>query len=221
MIVRRDASVIVRQIGLLALATILLLTVIRFSGTLAVAYGQERAQLQGLAVLAITLCWAMERIAGVRKIRQARVLQMAAACLLIIFFNSTYLISVVLGGQTSVNLANSGPAFEYFYTTQPEIASAQWLGKNIRLGQQLVYSDEYGQVPIAATIGIQPGFFADLTPLTLNRNAWVYASRSNTVNGRAFALYDQHLATYAFPSDFLSSHYNLVYTNGSSEVFHR
>jgi uncharacterized membrane protein len=220
MIVRRDASVIMRQIGLLALATILLLTVLRFSGTLAVTYGQERAQLQGLAVLTITLCWVMERIAGVRKVRQARVLEIAVACLVIVFFNSTYLISVVFGGQTSVNLANSGPAFEYFYTTQPEIASAQWLGKNIQHGQ-LVYSDEYGQVPIAAAIGIQQGLFADLTPLTLNQNAWVYASRSNTVNGRAFALYRQHLATYAFPYDFLFSHYNLVYTNGSSEVFHR
>ena len=62
MIVRRDSSVIVRKIGLLALATILLLTLLRFSGTLAVAYGQERAQLQGLVFLAITLCWAMDKI---------------------------------------------------------------------------------------------------------------------------------------------------------------
>jgi uncharacterized membrane protein len=220
MIVRRDASVITREIGLLALATTLLLTVLRFSGTLAVAYGQERAQLQGLAVLAIALCWIMERLAGARRVRHARVLGVAATGLMIVFFNSTYLVSVVFGGQTSVNLANSGPAFEYFYTTQPEIASAQWLGKNIQPGQ-LVYSDEYGQVPIAATISIQQGLLPDLTPLTLNQNAWVYASRSNTVNRRAFALYRNHLATYAFPYDFLVSHYNLVYTNGSSEVFHR
>ena len=220
MIVRRDSSVIVREIGLLALATISLLTLLRFSGTLAVAYGQERAQLQGLAILTITLCWTMERFAGALKVRQTRILQAAAICLMIVFFNSTYMISVVFGGQTSVNLANSGPAFEYFYTTRPEIASAQWLGENIQPGQ-LVYSDEYGQVPIAATIGIQQGFFADLTPLTLNQNAWIYASRSNTINGLAFALFHNHIATYVFPYRFLISHYNLVYTNGSSEVFHR
>jgi hypothetical protein len=113
-------------------------------------------------------------------------------------------------------------AFERFYTTAPELASAQWLG-NAVLGRpgQLVYADEYGQLPLAAVTGLQQGLFLDLTPATLNRHAWVYASRSNIVNGRAFALYNDHLATYAFPSGFLDANYDLVYTDGSSEVFHR
>jgi hypothetical protein len=49
----------------------------------------------------------------------------------------------------------------------------------------------------------------------------VYATRTNVVDGRAFALYQQHLATYVFPERFLADNYDLVYTNGSSEVFHR
>jgi hypothetical protein len=68
---------------------------------------------------------------------------------------------------------------------------------------------------------IQSGLYLDITPLTLNRQAWVYATRTNVVDGRAFALYQQHLATYVFPSVFLADNYDLVYTNGSSEVFHR
>lgn len=219
LILRRDVSVIARQVGLLALATTLLLTVLRFSGTLAVTYGQERAQLQGLVLLAIALCWTMQGIAGARKKRQTRALAVTAACLAVVLTNTTYLVSV-LGGGTSVNLANKGPAFEYFYTTAPEIASAQWLGENVRPGQ-LVYADEYGQVPLVAVTGMQQGLFVDLTPQTLNQNAWVYASRTNIINGRAFALYKNHIATYVFPAGFLSTHYNLVYTDGSSEVFHR
>lgn len=220
MILRRNASLIVRQVGLLALATTLLLTVLRFSGSLAVTYGQERAQLQGLTLLAIALCWTMEGFAGVRKTRQTHVLTVAAICLAVVLFNTTYLMSAVLGGENSVNLANSGPAFEYFYTTAPEIASAQWLGEYVRPGK-LVYTDEYGQVPLVAVTGIQQGLFVDLTPMTLNQHAWVYASRTNVVDGRAFALYKEHLATYVFPANFLSANYNLVYTNGTSEVFHR
>jgi uncharacterized membrane protein len=220
MIFRRDASGITRQIGLLALATTLLLTVLRFSGTLAVTYGQERAQLQGLVLLGVALSWTLQGFFGAHKRRQTYVAILVSACLAVVLFNTTYLISPVLGGETSVNLANNGPAFEYFYTTAPEIASAKWLGENVRPGQ-LVYSDEYGQVPLVAVTGIQQGLFVDLTPLTLNQNAWVYASNTNVADGRAFALYNENIASYVFPTGFLSANYNLVYTDGTSEVFHR
>jgi uncharacterized membrane protein len=220
MVLRRKASIIARQIGLLALLTTFLLTVIRFSGTLAAAYGQERAQLQGLMLLAVALSWTMQGLAGVRKGRQIRVLAVTTASLVVVFVNTSYLAGAILGGQTSVNLANSGRAFEYFYTTTPELASAQWLGKAVLPGQ-LVYSDEYGQLPLSAATGIEHGLILDLTPLTLNQQAWVYASRTNVIDGRAFALYNQHIATYLFPAGFLNANYNLVYTDGSSEVFHR
>jgi uncharacterized membrane protein len=220
MVLRRKASVITRQMGLLALVTTLLLTVLRFSGTLALAYGEERAQLQGLVLLAIALCWTMEGLASRGKGWNRGVVTAAAACLAVVFANTTYLVGALLGGGTSVNLANSGVAFEYFYTTEPEFASAQWLGSNARPGQ-LVYADEYGQLPLIAVTGIQRGLILDLTPLTLNQHAWVYASRTNIMNGRAFALYNDSLATYFFPARFLDSNYDLVYTDGTSEVFHR
>jgi uncharacterized membrane protein len=220
MVLRRKASVITRQVGLLAIVTTFLLTVLRFSGTLAAAYGQERAQLQGLVLLAIALCWTMQSFAGIRKERQTRVLAVTVACLAVVLVNTTYLVGAVLGGEISANLANSGAAFEYFYITAPELASAQWLADAVRPGQ-LVYTDEYGQLPVAAVTGMQQGLFLDLTPLTLNQHAWIYASRTNVTDDRAFALYNEHLATYVFPADFLSANYDLVYTNGSSEVFHR
>jgi uncharacterized membrane protein len=220
MILRRNASVITRQIGLLAFATTLLLTVLRVSGTLAITYGQERAQLEGLVLLAIALCWTLQGLSGASKKRQTRILTLASGCLAVVLFNTTYLMSSALGGETSVNLANSGPAFEYFYTTAPEIASAQWLGENVRSGQ-IVYADEYGQVPLVAVTGMQQGLFVDLTPLTVNQNAWVYASNTNVVDGRAFALYNEHIASYVFPARFFSANFNLVYTDGTSEVFHR
>jgi hypothetical protein len=189
MVLRRKASLLTRQIGLAALAATVLLTVIRFSGTLAAAYGQERAQLQALVVLAV------------------------------VFVNTVYLVGAVLGGATSVNLTNSGPVFEYFYVTAPEIASAHWLGGQFRVGE-LVYADEYGQVPLAAGTNITEGLMTDLTPRTLASQAWVYASQANVLHDRAFALYNNQLATYKFPAAFLDANYDMVYTNGSSEVFH-
>jgi hypothetical protein len=220
MVLRRNSSLLTKQIGLLALVTTLLLTLIRFSGTLATAYGQERAQLQGLVLLAVSLCWTVQGLAVVRRAWQARILAMATGCLAVVLISTTYLAGAVLGGGTSANLANSGAAFEYFDTTTPELASAQWLGNAIVPGQ-LVYADEYGQLPLVAMTGIQNGLLLDLTPRTLNDQAWVYASRTNVTDGRAFGLYNDSFATYVFPAGFLSANYNLVYTDGSSEVFHR
>ena len=220
MVLRRETSVITRQVGLLALVTTLLLTILRLSGTLAVAYGQERAQLQGLMLLAVALCWIMQHPADARPIWQSRVLAGAAACLAVVLINTSYLLGAVLGGGTSANLTNSGAAFERFYTETPEFAAAQWLGKCVVPGQ-LVYADEYGQLPLDEVTNIQHGLVLDLTPMTLNQHAWVYASRANVINGRAFALYNDHTATYVFPANFILGNYDLVYTDGSSEVFHR
>lgn len=216
----RGASVVARQVGLLAFVMTLLLLVIRFSGTLAEAYGQERAQLQGLTLLAIALCWMMQGLTGGRKARQARVLAVAAACLAVVLINTSYLAGAVLGGGTSVNLGNSGVAFEQFYTTTPEFAAARWLGEWVGPAQ-LVYADEYGQLPLDEVTGIQHGLMLDLTPETLDAHAWVYASHTNVIDGRAFALYNHQIATYVFPATFLGAYYDLVYANGSAEVYHR
>ena len=122
-----------------------------------------------------------------------------ACCLAVVFVNTVYLVGAVLGGATSVNLSNYGPAFQYFYTTGAELASARWWGYRYRIGD-LVYADEYGQVPLAAATKISTGLLTDLTPKTLNSHAWVYASQANVRHGYAFALYNEHLATYVFPS---------------------
>ena len=62
---------------------------------------------------------------------------------------------------------------------------------------------------------------SDLTPLTLNQHAWVYASRTNIIDHTAEVLFNNSRVTYSFPAAFLDANYDVVYTNGSSEVFHR
>ena len=87
-----------------------------------------------MVLLAVALCWTFQALTGLRTGRQARVRVLAARCLAVVFVNTVYLVGAVLGGATSVNLSNSGPAFQYFYTTSPEIASAKWLGHAFRPG---------------------------------------------------------------------------------------
>jgi hypothetical protein len=217
---RRKVPIIARQIGLLTMATLVFLVAIRFSGTLATFYNAPRALLQAMVFLDIPLFWCLQAWAGQRKLRQACAATAGAALITVIFVVGNGLVGAVLDGGTATNLANSGGDFEQFYTTTQELASAAWLGSQVRSGQ-LVYADAYGELPLVSVTGISTGLLLDVTPETLNSHAWVYASPANVVDGRASASFKDHSVRYVFPSRFLNANYNLVYTNGSSEVYNR
>jgi uncharacterized membrane protein len=221
MMLRRGVPLVARQIGLVGVATLVFLIAIRLSSTLASAYNQERALVQALAILAVTLCWCMEGVAGRGPRRQLAVLAVAAGSLAVLFISSSGLMGAALGGGTAVNLASSGEDFERYYMTVPELASASWLGRSVQPGQ-LVYADRYAELRLFAMTAISRSqLISDVTPLSINQRAWVYASQANTVDGRARALWDGRAVIYEFPSAFLNKYFNVVYTNGSSEVFQR
>ena len=60
-----------------------------------------------------------------------------------------------------------------------------------------------------------------LTPGTLDQHAWIYASSVNVLDGRARGIAGDRYATYRFPSRFIGDHWNTVYANGTSAVYHR
>jgi uncharacterized membrane protein len=219
-VLRRKSSFIMWQVGLLALAAVMMLAVTKLSATLADFYNWERALLQALVVLAITLCWPLQLLDGLRKRHHDGLLAVVAASFTVILIVASGLAGVALGGGTSVNLANSGEAFNRFYVTGPELAAAGWLGKAARPGQ-LVYADRYAQLRLFAMTGSTLDLIGDVTPQTLNQHAWVYADRTNVLGHSAEVLFNNSAVMYMFPAGFLDSNYDLVYTNGSAEVFHR
>ena len=216
---RRKTPPVARQFALLGAGTLVALGAIRFSGTIASEYNQQRAFVQAFAALAITMSWVLQSLAARLRRWQSSVTVVAAVALAVLFAEMSGLAGAALGGGTATNLANSGEDYERYYTTVPEIASAQWLGEQVQPGQ-LVYADRYGELRLNAETSISRGLLNDITPQTLDQNAWVYASRANLVDGRARQLFDNHTVSYAFPLGFLDANFNVVYANGSSEVFH-
>jgi uncharacterized membrane protein len=221
-VLRRDAPVVARQVGLLSLAALVILAVTRVSGTVAQAYNPERAFLQTMIVLAITLCWPMQSLVRRWRRLQPAVLAVSLAALTAFLVGSAGLTGALLGGGTATNLANSGADYEEYYVTTQEIASAMWLIKYVPPGQ-LVYADDYAALRLVAVGGDRSAMFADVTPLTIDQHAWVYASQANIVDkiARSHLGTTNYSAIYAFPIRFLDLNYDTVYTDGSSEVFHR
>ena len=225
MVLRRKASIASWQVGLLGLVAVALLIMIKLSGTLANFYNWDRALLQAFVILAITFCWSVRRLAGRQQQWREVFVPAMGASLIVIFICAGGLANVLLGagalgGGMPLNLANSGEAFQRYYVTAPELASARWLGEAARPGQ-LVYADRYAQLRLFAMTGQTRSPISDITPLTLNERAWVYASRANVTDHSARALFNNNTVYYVFPAAFLDANYDLVYTNGSSEVFHR
>jgi uncharacterized membrane protein len=220
MAAHRKSPPVCRQVGVLGLAAVCILAVLRFSGTAATSYNPERAFLQGLVVLGIGLCWAMQWLAGTARRRRLAVFAVAVAALAVFFTSTSGLSSAAFGGGTKTDLGNSGGDYQQFDMSTPELAAASWLGQAAAPGQ-LIYADRYAQLRLNAMIGQREGTLSDLTPWTIDQNAWIYADRTNVVDRTGVADFENESAAYAFPFAFLNGNYDLVYTNGSSEVFHR
>jgi uncharacterized membrane protein len=210
---RRTATV-----GFMALATLLVLAFIRLSGTAATAYNQERAFVQTMFPLAICLGFTLDAL-SVRWRRIGGVLAVAAPLVLgVMLFNSSGLRAYAAGGDPPTNLNDRGEDVERFYLTAPELASARWASGTPH--GSLLYADRYGQLRILAATGRSAGVLNDITPRTLDRHAWVYASRTNHVGRRTRGQIGLSYAVYGWPR-LLDERFAVVYTNGTSAVYHR
>ena len=220
MAMRRKASMPERYIGLLGVGAAVFLVLIRLSGTLAQLYNQERALMQAMLIVGISVGWSLQRLTSNRMTRERRVKVLAAGFTAVLAISTSGILGVVLGGGTFADLANSGEDYERFDKAAPDLAAAKWFGGFFRQGQ-LVYADRYAQLPLIAMTGINKGLLGDVTPLTIDQYAWVYADGADVVGGRARALFDDHTVRYVFPSQFLGTNFDLVFTDGTAEVFYR
>lgn len=228
---QRRSPGLTRQVGLLALPALGALVLFRLSGTLATLYNQGRAEIQSLTLVTVALFWMLHQIAPRLHRSLPRtpgrrldllVWSMVAGAVLTIFVKTSDLSTAALGGGRSTHLSDHGEDYERFYQHRTEIAAAAWLSRQVAGNRDLVYSDRYGQIRLFTQMGAgRPGMFTDLAPAALHREAWIYATRVNVVNGRARSSIGGRMATYAFPSEFIRKNYDLVYTNGESEVYHR
>jgi uncharacterized membrane protein len=215
---RRRTSPALRSVAQVGLGALLVLGVIRLSGTAANFYSQERAFLQTLVPLAIGIGATGALIEG-RARRLGVVVALGAAGLLsALLINNGGLRTYVAGGNQVVNFTNKGEDYQRFYTTEPEIAAAQWL--SVIPAADLLYADRYGQIRVLAAYGHDRPITIDVTPATLDRHAWIYGSHTNVVLGNARGATDRDYTIYRWPR-VIGDYFNTVYANGSASVFHR
>jgi hypothetical protein len=125
-----------------------------------------------------------------------------------------------MGGAPLSNLTNNYEDYQRFVVNAHDLAGGAWVLKEAPPGQ-IIEADQYGELRLATMDGARAGVIGDITPETTDQHAWVYATRANLINNVVQAETSIYIETYAFPRKFLDENFNIVYTNGTSEVFHR
>jgi hypothetical protein len=217
MMLRRRCSAAVAEIGFLAFGGLAFLTFIRFSGTAAAQYNQSRALLQSLVILALPAAWLVERLLA--RLRP-RLRTLAWSVLLVVmmgmFVQQTGMLDLLIGGGTSLNLSADGEDYERYYQTPAELAGASYAEEEAVNAP--LYADRYGALRIEAATGHVA--LTNVMPQTLDEYAWVYGTHTNVRLGRARAQVQNSFGIYQWPASYLSRYYDLMYTNGDSEVYH-
>jgi uncharacterized membrane protein len=217
---RRKTTPIMRPFFLLGIGALFELGLIKVSGTVATAYNAPRAFIQAFAVLGIPLAWSLQQLGRRIPRLEMRMIAGVALALAVIYVYASGLTGALFGGGTAANLSNGGEDAERYVVPVPDLAAADWVVQHTG-SSQLVYADRYGALTLIAQNANTNGLFTDVTPETLDLQSWVYATSVNVLQHRARQDFEDHLVTYVFPASFLNSHFGVVYTNGSSEVFHR
>lgn len=220
LVLRRKQRLLASQIGFFGFAAMVILILTRLSGTIAQEYNPERAFVQLLTVLGIIIAWFFQLIGGKWKWSRPLILGGCSAALGLYLVGTTGFSDAILGGATQSNLANNYSDYQMFVVNSQDLASAAWLTDEATPGQ-ITESDAYGELRLIAVAGSRSGMLTDVTPETTDAHAWVYATRVNLVDNVTNADTEGYSASYAFPKLFLDSNFNVVYTNGTSEVFHR
>jgi uncharacterized membrane protein len=213
---RRDRGTSGRELACLGFVILAFVGVMRVSGVAAEAYNQERAQIHAAVVLSVGLAtvvaWALS------KARKLTLLAVAGG-LMVVFLSSSGLAAVLGGGDAPANLMNRGDSEERFAITDAEVATAQWLAAN-REPDSIVYTDRYGKLRLWVSTSIGGNSIIDsLTPKTLDRGAYVYASEANVRGGRGRGAIGPDYAVYAFPTKFLDAEKATVYSTGLTRVY--
>jgi uncharacterized membrane protein len=205
-----------REVAAFALSCLALVGLLRLSSTLSTLYGAARAQVQAAPLFSVGIslvcAWLFSRRRPVGRLLFATT---SAALLLLVFINSG-LADLTFGGRPDM-FTNGGEAYQRYYFTDADIATAGWVVRHQRPGQT-VYADIYGGLQMWEFAHIA-GLVTTVVPSVIEPGAYVYASSTNVVEGTTRSAIGTEYATYRFPASFLDQVKDLVFTTGTTEVF--
>jgi uncharacterized membrane protein len=220
---RRRGDPLTRMIGAVGVASFAVLVASRLSGALATDYNSSRLFLQCLFILSLLEAALIEVV--VKRLRsrpEVGVLLFGGFSLMLViaFVGNSGLAVPVVGGDPPLIFSNKGEDHAAFYPDTQEKTTAVWLAHAVPPGR-VIYADYYAQLRLDQFTDLRSGVFIDVTPRTIDQQAWVFASTANVVGQRSWGLTSSGVLDITFPSRFLQQYFDVVYSTGATEIFHR
>ena len=188
----------------------------RFSATLDIFFSPARAAYMVSIILAVAIAVMLDEIPE-RFIKYAASISIPLTIVLVA--SSTLVIIPVIGGSPTYTTSTFGEDAQRFIVSAPEIAGATWLQRNVP-STMLVEADRFGSVALLA-VPPKAGVLSQIAPQGIARYAWVYTTPTNNVLGTARGGASTFsVATIKFPAAFFNKQLFLVYSNGSTRVYH-
>jgi uncharacterized membrane protein len=189
---------------------------------LSVEYGLLRAFQQSLMVLGLFV--AIGTVVIVMPFRRVWLQKLAPAAFALVFFvSSTSAVGHALGGYTpQLHLNNAGTYYDIYFLHRGEITAIDWLAARMQGDgntkvQSEIQSDRYALTKLRAISDLN--IKDDIAPGLVRKNSYIFLSYANIHKNQATITYNSDLVTYDYPKGFLQNNKNLVYSNGSAEIY--
>ena len=204
----------------LALAALIMVALLRISGTVAGFYNPERGALHAALIYAPAVALLLTATLRLRP----RAVRLAArwgvpAASAVAIVGALALASHLVGGSPSAAHANAGEEYERLAISRAEYATANWLSE--RTDQEIVvFTDRYGQIVLLSVPREKITYLgATIDPSGVDTRAYVYASRANIIEGRARGAEYGAFAIFTFPREFYESTRAILYATEVTRVY--
>ncbi len=218
---RRRARRCSPEIIAFTIAVLLMGGFLRFSGTLASFYSPSRAAIVVAIFVVTPVTIFLDDLVALLNDRLVK----ASLAVGVIAVGAgsvwaTGLSTLIFGNDPPGSLTAEGINAQYFTVSTPEVATAIWIRNNVS-AQSVVQTDEYGQLVLTS----EPGNYDlidEIMPLGVGRDSFIYLSASNLVSGvtRVTSTDGNFYASYRTTTSFFNSNYNIVYSTGTTRVYH-
>lgn len=191
----RTAGIPVDLLGVVA-GAFAVNTVLRLSGTASNFYNPERGALHNAVILVVPVAIAIDAL-----LRRHRLVRPIITTLVLTFSVATWGIApYVFGGSPPAASAEFGEDTERFLVTPAELTTAGWLAQELD-EDDLVQGDRYAQVILLNEdrVAVHGQVFI-LHPDFIDYGAYIFATRANTVEGRARGLENRVFTTFDSPT---------------------
>jgi uncharacterized membrane protein len=184
-----------------------------------VDYGVLRAFQQALFVLAPFLAYGMVLSMGpLRRWATAGAAGLGMVC----YLSLTGALTQATGGYPAqLHLNNSGRYYDVYYLHSGETQGMTWLTQEVTAAggdlRREVQTDRYTLSRVQSRVNPQSS--DDIYPTLIRTGTYVFLGYATTRKGEATLSYQGDLVTYHYPIFALRQSKDLIYSNGSSEIY--